>query len=56
MSGTGILAGLGQSGGLSHKANPSTAPKSPFYMTDAFTSNAVKLIDEYGRKRNPYFL
>ena len=27
-----------------------------FYMTDAFTSHAVKLIDEYGRKPDPYFL
>ncbi|MBI3210407.1 MAG: arylsulfatase [Candidatus Solibacter usitatus] len=32
-------------------------PDSPkFYMTDAFTDHAVKFIDEYGRKNNPYFL
>ncbi len=32
-------------------------PDSPdFYMTDAFTDHAVKLIDEYGRKPDPYFL
>ncbi|MBI4902028.1 MAG: arylsulfatase [Acidobacteria bacterium] len=32
-------------------------PNTPgFYMTDAFTENAVKFIDEYGRKPNPYFL
>ncbi len=27
-----------------------------FYMTDAFTDHAVKFIDDYGRKPNPYFL
>ncbi|MBS1825268.1 MAG: arylsulfatase [Acidobacteria bacterium] len=32
-------------------------PDSPrFYMTDAFTENAVRLVDEYGRKPNPYLL
>jgi arylsulfatase A-like enzyme len=32
-------------------------PDSPkFYMTDAFSENAVKFVDEYGRKPNPYFL
>lgn len=32
-------------------------PDSPkFYMTDAFTDHAVKFVDEYGRKDNPYFL
>lgn len=27
-----------------------------FYMTDAFTDHAVSLIDEYGRRPEPYFL
>ena len=27
-----------------------------FYMTDAFTDNAVKFIGEYGRKPDPFFL
>ena len=27
-----------------------------FYMTDAFTDHAVKMIGEYGRKPEPYFL
>ena len=32
-------------------------PDSPgFYMTDAFTDHAVKFVDEYGRKPDPYFL
>src|SRR5690606_33025671 len=25
-----------------------------FYMTDAFTEHAVKFVDEYGRKPNPF--
>ncbi len=37
--------------------NTPYTPDSPkFYMTDAFTDHAVKLIDEYGRKPEPYFL
>ena len=37
--------------------NEPYAPDSPkFYMTDAFTDNAVKFIGEYGRKPDPYFL
>lgn len=35
---------------------PYTPDSKDFYMTDAFTDNAVKLIDEYGRKPNPYLL
>ena len=35
---------------------PYTPEGKDFYMTDAFSSNAVKLIDEYGRKPNPYLL
>jgi arylsulfatase len=32
-------------------------PDAPgFYMTDAFTDHAVKMIDEYARKPDPYFL
>jgi arylsulfatase len=27
-----------------------------FYMTDAFSENAVKFIDRYGRDKNPFFL
>ena len=27
-----------------------------FYMTDAFTDHAVRFIDDYGRKPEPYFL
>ncbi len=27
-----------------------------FYMTDAFSENAVKFIDNYGRKKEPFFL
>ena len=37
--------------------NEPYTPDSPkFYMTDAFTDNAVKFIGEYGRKPDPYFL
>jgi len=35
---------------------PWKPPSSGFYMTDAFTDHAVGLIDEYGRKADPYFL
>ncbi len=31
-------------------------PGDGFYMTDAFTDNAVAQIDEFGRGKNPYFL
>jgi arylsulfatase len=32
-------------------------PNKPgYYMTDAFTDHAVELIDQYGRKPDPYFL
>ena len=37
--------------------NEPYVPDSPkFYMTDAFTDNAVKFISEYGPKPDPYFL
>jgi arylsulfatase len=35
---------------------PYTPPASGFYMTDAFTRQAVDWIGEYGRKPEPYFL
>lgn len=35
---------------------PYTPPKENFYITDAFTNNAVKLIDEHGRGNQPFFL
>jgi len=35
---------------------PYTPPKENFYITDAFTDNAVKLVDEYGRGKEPFFL
>ncbi len=35
---------------------PYTPPKDNFYMTDFFTDNAVKFIDEYGRDKEPFFL
>lgn len=35
---------------------PYTPPKENFYITDAFTDNAMKLIDEYGRGSEPFFL
>ncbi len=35
---------------------PFTPAPGKFYMTDAFSDHAVKLIDEYGRKPKPYFL
>ena len=31
-------------------------PKENFYITDAFTDNAVKFIDQYGRGKEPFFL
>jgi arylsulfatase len=31
-------------------------PKENFYITDAFTDNAVKFIDQYGRAKEPFFL
>jgi len=35
---------------------PYTPPKENFYITDAFTDNAVKFIDEYGRADRPFYL
>jgi arylsulfatase len=35
---------------------PYTPPKENFYITDAFTDNAVKFVDEYGRGKEPFFL
>ena len=31
-------------------------PKEGFYMTDAFTDNAVEFLEEYGREEKPFFL
>jgi arylsulfatase A-like enzyme len=31
-------------------------PPGPFYLTDSFTENAVKYIDEYGKKPEPFFM
>ncbi len=35
---------------------PYTPPKEGFYITDAFSNNAVKFIDTYGRNDKPFFL
>jgi arylsulfatase len=35
---------------------PYTPPREGFYITDAFTDHAVKFIDEYGRRAQPFFL
>ncbi|MHC4260393.1 MAG: arylsulfatase [Planctomycetota bacterium] len=35
---------------------PHMPPKEGFYMTDAITDNAARFIDEYGRKKKPFFL
>lgn len=35
---------------------PYTPPKEDFYLTDAFSDNAVELIDKYGRGIEPFFL
>ncbi|RKY09884.1 MAG: arylsulfatase [Planctomycetota bacterium] len=35
---------------------PWTPPKEGFYMTDAFSDNAVGFLDEYGRKDKPFFM
>lgn len=35
---------------------PYLPPKENFYITDAFTDNALKFIDEYGRGSQPFFL
>ena len=35
---------------------PYVPEQGKFYMTDAITENAVRMIDEYGRKPEPYFL
>lgn len=35
---------------------PITPPENDFYMTDAFTDNAVKFLDEGGRREQPFFL
>ena len=35
---------------------PYTPPKEGFYLTDAFSDNAVKFIDKYGRDKEPFFL
>src|SRR5262249_48104010 len=31
-------------------------PEGDFYITDAITDNAVSFLDEYGKKREPFFL
>jgi len=35
---------------------PHLPPKENFYMTDAFTENAVRFLDQYGREEKPFFL
>lgn len=35
---------------------PYTPPKEGFYITDAFSNNAVNLIDQYGQGGEPFFL
>lgn len=35
---------------------PFTPEEGKFYMTDAFTEHAVRFMDEYGRKENPFLL
>jgi len=35
---------------------PYMPPKEGFYMTDAFSQNAVKFLDRYGRGKEPFFL
>ena len=35
---------------------PYVPPKENFYITDAFTDNAVRFIDQYGRAKEPFFL
>jgi len=35
---------------------PYVPPKEGFYMTDAFSENAAKFIDRYGRNTEPFFL
>jgi arylsulfatase A-like enzyme len=35
---------------------PYMPPKEGFYITDAFSENAVKFIDSYGRGKEPFFL
>jgi arylsulfatase len=35
---------------------PYTPPADGFYMTDAFTDNAVRLLDQHGRGPQPFFL
>ena len=35
---------------------PYTPPKEGFYLTEAFTENAVNFIDEYGKEEQPFFM
>jgi len=35
---------------------PYVPPPENFYITDAFTDNALNFLDQYGRKQNPFFL
>ena len=35
---------------------PHAPPKENFYITDAFTDNAAKFIDQYGRASKPFFI
>jgi arylsulfatase A-like enzyme len=35
---------------------PHLPPTEGFYITDAFTENAVRFLDEYGREERPFFL
>jgi arylsulfatase len=35
---------------------PYMPPKEGFYMTDAFSENAVKFVEKYGRSKEPFFL
>ncbi|MFC1543383.1 arylsulfatase [Candidatus Neomarinimicrobiota bacterium] len=35
---------------------PYMPPKEDFYMTDAFTDNAVNFLNQYGNQDNPFFL
>jgi arylsulfatase len=41
---------------LANENEKITTPPGPFYLTDAITDHAVKYVDEYGKKPEPFFL
>jgi arylsulfatase len=56
VSGASNYFRLDQGRRMAVQDQPYTPPEKGFYITDAFTDNALKFMDEFGRGQEPYFL